>query len=110
MKKFLEKIKKWYVYHKKFPILFSRDSKYYYVDSDVGWEVKHWLSVEKLPASYEKEHDPNVWKGGITIRKKSGEVYCREALPWVFWEVKSGERKWIKGSDDLVIDYLCFPK
>lgn len=89
-------------------VTYSRDATFYYVTS-AARRKGYWLSVQKRPISEKPADERKAVDGfmsdGVTIRKYDGEEYWREALPFTFYSVKSGDRRRVRANDDLVLDY-----
>lgn len=99
-----------------FRITYSLDGTLFYIASDdlKNYRARYWLGVAKIDGAATSEMKANADKGGpfgkpiVQFDLKGGEVYCRQALPFAFWDVKSGEWKSISTDDELFKDYASF--
>lgn len=97
-----------------FSIVHSLDGSLYYVRArhGDGYRPRHWLSLKKIEGAATQEMKDKADRGGIFSKpvveiriNGTGEIYCREMLPFAFWSVKSGDEKPISTRDDLFKDY-----
>lgn len=100
-----------------FVIIYSRDKTLYYISDRKSDSRRphHWMSVAKIPGPATQHMIEKVagregifGKPFVEFRLNSGDVYCREVLPFAFWSVKSGDIESISVDDDLWKDYACF--
>ena len=77
-------------------VLYSRDGQYYYIP-ELAWPVAMWLSVEYVDSEI---------LDVVTFKKEGLSDLYRKGLPFAFYDVKSGETKQVRCTDQLVLDYL----
>lgn len=99
----------------KFEIHYSRDKTLFYITADSNkFRPRYWMSFDKIPGAATEEQIKKAEAGSIfgrplvEFKLNGGEVYCREALPFSFWKVRSGDVESISVDDDLWKDYACF--
>jgi hypothetical protein len=101
----------------QFRVVYSQDETLFYIHSRHGkdFRPRYWFGVEKIPGVATDEMKAKADSGGIFSKpivefkiNSTGETYCRQALPFTFWKVKSGIEKPISQHEEAFKDYASF--